>query len=118
MRISRRLIIASLTMVLAFVLVLPSVSADTGDPFLKNPIKCEDAKCLAVQIIRIFLASISIVALAMFMYGGFVFLTSGGNPEAVKKGKETLLWSSIGLAIIIASWAIVTYVLRVTTGAI
>ncbi|MDO8622326.1 MAG: hypothetical protein Q7R80_03795, partial [bacterium] len=51
------------------------------------------------------------VALLMFIYGGFVWLTSGGNPEKITTGKNTMVWAVLGIAIIFASYAIVTFVI-------
>jgi hypothetical protein len=39
-------------------------------------------------------------ALIVFIYGGFKMLTSAGNDEAVKKGKDALVAAVIGLIIV------------------
>lgn len=106
-----------LGLTLLVLLIVPlNVSAD-AEPFLRNPISCDDFTCLLVQIIRIFLGFVAITATVMFIYGGFVFLTSRGNADAVKKGKDTLFWSSVGIVIVIGSWIAVEFVLRTITGA-
>jgi len=57
-------------------------------------------------------------ALLMFVYGGFLWLTSGGNKERVDKGKKTLIWAIIGIVVIFAAYVIVdNVILAVTTGA-
>lgn len=89
-----------------------TVLADAPEPFLQNPIRCPDVACLITQFLRVALGLIAVVSTAMFIYGGFRFLTSGGNSEAVQKGKDTLLWSSIGIVVVLASWVLVQYVLR------
>ena len=43
------------------------------------------------------------VAPIMFIVGGFVFLTSSGDPTKVAKGKNIMLYTAIGLAIVIAA---------------
>lgn len=53
------------------------------------------------------------VALFMFAYGGFVWLTSRGNPEQVQKGKNVFIWATIGLVIIFSSYMILTNVFKV-----
>jgi len=40
------------------------------------------------------------IALALFVYGGFVWLTSGGNPERITKGKSIIVQTVVALAII------------------
>ena len=45
------------------------------------------------------------VALAI-IYSGFLFVFAMGNPEKLKKAKDALLYSLIGAAILLGSWAI------------
>ncbi|MEY4744115.1 MAG: Type secretion system pilin [Candidatus Parcubacteria bacterium] len=44
-------------------------------------------------------------ALLMFVYGGFMWVTSGGNMDKVKKGKQIFTWATIGLIVIFGSYA-------------
>ena len=99
------------------VVILPFVARADGSPYLPSPIKCEDAFCLFLQIIRFFLAGVAIVSTVMFVWGGFVFLTSAGNPELVKKGKDILLWSTVGIVVILGSWVLIQYLLKGLVGA-
>ena len=57
------------------------------------------------------------VALLMFVYGGFAWLTSAGNPEKIKKGRDILLWSALGLLVMFGSYIIVRYILTAITKA-
>lgn len=56
-------------------------------------------------------------AVVLIMYGGFLFVTSGGNPGSVEKAKKTISGALIGLVISILAYAIATAVLKVVTGA-
>jgi len=86
------------------------VTADSTPPYIQNPISgCNDAICLFERFIRFFLGGVAVVSTVMFIWGGYLFLTSGGNVEQVKKGKDTLLWSSLGIVVILASWVILKY---------
>lgn len=53
------------------------------------------------------------LAVGFVMYGGFLMVTSAGNPGAVEKAKKTISGSIIGLVIAILAYAIVTTVLGV-----
>jgi len=54
----------------------------------------------------------------MFIWGGFQLLFSGGNPEKIQKGKDTLVWATLGLVIIFGSWAITSWIIKgITTAA-
>lgn len=54
---------------------------------------------------------IGIVAVIMIILGGFVMMTSSGDPGKVKKGKDTILYGVIGLVIALLAFAIVNFAL-------
>jgi hypothetical protein len=68
-----------------------------------------DMLSLAVGVSNWILGSVGAIALLFFIYGGFVFILSGGNEEKVKEGKTILLNSIIGLVIVFASYLIVQF---------
>jgi len=67
---------------------------------------------LIANIIKTILGVVGAVALFMFVWGGFGWLTSGGNPDKVKQGRDTLVWATIGLLVIFASYTLVDVVFR------
>ena len=56
------------------------------------------------------------VAVGFVAYGGFLMVTSAGNPGAVEKAKKTISGALIGLVIAILAYAIVMTVMKVVTG--
>ena len=57
-------------------------------------------------------------ALLMFVYGGFLWMTSGGSKDRIDKGKKTLTWAIIGIVVIFAAYVLVdNIILAITTGA-
>lgn len=67
------------------------------------------------RLIGGFTAIIGAVALLFFVFGGFMMLTSAGNEEKIKKGKETLMWAAIGMTVILGSYFILSYIISVLT---
>ena len=63
-------------------------------------------------IISIFLSFLGIIFLILIIYGGFIWMTSGGNEAKVLKAKKILTQAVIGLIIILASYAITNFVLH------
>lgn len=61
------------------------------------------------SIINIFLGFLGIITLVMMVYGGYLIMTSGGEEDKVRRGRDTLINAVIGLAIILASFAIVNF---------
>lgn len=71
-----------------------------------------DPRIVAARIIRVALGFLGILALAIVLYGGFVWMTSAGNPEKIDKAKKILTNGLIGLIIIIFAFGITQFVLN------
>jgi len=63
------------------------------------------------NIINIVLGFLGIVLLVYLIWGGFLWMTSGGSEEGATKAKEMIKNAIIGLIIIVASYALSTFVL-------
>lgn len=79
---------------------------------LESPISETDPVNLIGRGIKIFLGIIGAIALIMFIYGGLVWMTSGGSSTAIKKGRDTLVWASIGILVIFSSYAILSFIFK------
>lgn len=96
-------------------LVLPVLAVQTVN--LVNPLGTEDIPSLLGRVIKGFLGITGTIALVMFVYGGILWLTSGGVPDKIKKGKDVFLWSVVGLIIIFSSYLLVDFVIKgITAG--
>ncbi|MFZ2979174.1 MAG: LamG-like jellyroll fold domain-containing protein, partial [Candidatus Magasanikiibacteriota bacterium] len=71
-----------------------------------------DIRVIVVKIIRALLGLLGIIALVIVLYGGYVYMTSGGNEEEIGKAKKILINGVIGLIIIFSAFAIVQFVLN------
>lgn len=71
---------------------------------------------IVARIIKFILGIVGVLALIMFIYGGIVWMTSAGNIEQVKKGKNTLVWAALGLAIVFFAYSLVYYILEKIIG--
>lgn len=78
---------------------------------INSPIGEVTGPGLIGRIIKTILGVVGALALAMFIYGGFTWLTSAGSPDKIKKGKDILIWAVIGLVVIFASYTAVDFVL-------
>ncbi len=54
---------------------------------------------------------LGLLFLAMVLYGGYNWMTAMGNEEKIDQGKSALIWATIGLVVIIAGYAITTFVI-------
>jgi hypothetical protein len=78
---------------------------------IQNPLAVDTPQALIGIIINYVLGVVGSIALLMFVYGGLTWMTSSGNQESVKKGREIIIWSAIGLAIIFTSYGLVRVLL-------
>lgn len=61
-------------------------------------------------IIKVILSLLGIIFLILMIFTGYRWMTASGNEEAVTKAKHTLKTSIIGLIIILAAFAITTFI--------
>lgn len=96
------LVIASLDLLISPCSYAASTNVSSIEDFLRNVIKA--------------IASLAgLIATGFFVVGGFGYITSSGNPEHLEKAKRTLLYSGIGLAIVIAAFVISNIVVTLAT---
>jgi hypothetical protein len=85
-------------------------------PPLRNPLGTTDVRVVLGRVVNAFLGISGSVALLMFVFGGFTWITSGGSPERIQKGKNAMIWAVIGIAFIFASYAVLNFVFRAISG--
>ena len=80
---------------------------------LDNPLgDIESPQVLVGQIINSLFGIIGSLALVMFIYGGFLWMTSAGSSEQVKKGKDIFIWAVVGLIVIFSAYSLVRFVIQ------
>ena len=83
-----------------------------GSVCLDNPLGADvTPQTFIGGVIRAILGIVGSLALALFIYGGFLWMTAAGNAEQVAKGKNTLIWATLGLIVIFSSYALVRFVI-------
>lgn len=63
------------------------------------------------NIINIFSVIVGAVAVIMIIFGGFKYITSGGDSNNIGSAKNTILYAIVGLVIVALAQAIVQFVL-------
>jgi hypothetical protein len=72
---------------------------------------------VAKKAVNIFSIIVGIVAVIFIIYGGFRYITSGGDSGSVGNAKNTLIYALVGLVIVALAQLIVHYVLSTATSA-
>ncbi len=68
-------------------------------------------------IIRAALGFLGVVAVCIILFGGFKWMTAGGNEEKVDEARKLIIAGIIGLAIILSAYAIASFVIDQLVGA-
>lgn len=88
----------------------------TKDVCLENPLGTVTNPAEVIRnVIKAILGLTGVIALVAFVAGGVIWMTSGGNAEKVKKGKDIMVWAVLGLFIIFSSYSILKYVFKAIT---
>lgn len=107
----KKLITLQSLIITSLIVALPVFAQATGtgdvsriENFIKN-------------IIQIFVTLAGVTATAFFVFGGFRYVTSSGNPEALDGAKKTIIYSGVGLAITLAAFVLSNIVTQIATSA-
>ncbi|MDO8743122.1 MAG: pilin [Candidatus Azambacteria bacterium] len=77
---------------------------------VRNPCQFCHFFVMFKAILDFALKLVIMIAVLMFVYGGFLYLTGGSNPGQMQTAKEVLRSTVIGLIIIFAAWVIINTV--------
>ena len=70
----------------------------------------QDLKLTIANIVRIVLGFLGILTVVFILYAGFLWMTSGGNEDKIDSAKKLISAAVVGLVIILASYAIASFV--------
>lgn len=87
---------------------------------LGGSLSSTDPRVIIGRIIQWALGFLGVIAISLIMYAGFLWMTSNGEEEKISQAKKILKNAAIGLAIILSSWGITTFILSrllIATGA-
>ena len=117
----------SLKKVAAFVLTLAIIAMpvavfaqtpDFGTSYLSNSdLPDTDAREVVINLINTLLGVLGIVFLLLVLYGGFLWMTAGGNDDRASQGRKIIGNGIVGLIIIFLAFAITTFVFTVLSDA-
>jgi hypothetical protein len=80
---------------------------------LDNPLGTTSVPEIVGRTIKAFLGIIGTISLIIFIYAGFILLTSKGSPDKIKTGQSAIVWASLGILLVFAAYAILKFVFNV-----
>ena len=108
------------TLVMVFVMLLiaalpliTSAQIDVGLNQIQNSVgfQTRDLREVVGSIIKTVLGFLGVVAIIIVLIGGFKYMTAGGSEEKVGEARKWLISGVIGLAIVLAAYAITSFVI-------
>ena len=100
-------------------LALPTL-AGTLDPWANQEANFQattglgerDPRDIIAAIINVLLGFLGIIAVVLILFGGFKWMTAAGNEDKVAEAKKLMAAGVIGLIIILAAFALATFILN------
>lgn len=103
------------------VLLLPAVLLTTllsaSPAFAADPGGISQVQSFIQSVIQVMITLAGLVSVVFFIWGGFGYITSSGNPESLDKSKKTLFYSGIGLTIVLGAFVLTNIVTQLATTA-
>jgi hypothetical protein len=78
---------------------------------LVNPLSTGNVNAIIARVIQLFTGIAGSIALLMFVYGGFLWVTAGARADHAKKAQEIFKNAVLGLVVIFGAYAMVSTLL-------
>ena len=69
------------------------------------------------SVIQVMVTLSGFIAAGFIVWGGVGYITSSGNPESLEKSKKTILYSAIGLTLVLGAFVLSNMVSQLATTA-
>lgn len=83
-----------------------------ADCNLPADLPTKDVPTTAQTIINVLVSAVGIVAVAVIVIGGILYVTSTGDAAKAKRAQNTILYGVVGLIVAVLAYAIVNFVLK------
>jgi len=103
----KKIIVLSSTLLSCLILATPVLAASADVSKIQTFIQ---------SVIQVLVTLAGLVSAGFFVWGGIGYITSSGNPESLDRSKKTILYSAIGLAIVLGAFVLSNVVTQVATG--
>lgn len=106
--------IAAFLLTPVFAFQASAQNIDFGMDEVDNEIELanRDPRAIVGDIINVALGFLGVIALVIILMGGFKWMTAAGNEDKTSEAKKLLGAGVIGLIIVLAAWAISSFVIN------
>ena len=78
----------------------------TASPVYAQATGVSQIQSFIQSVIQVLVTLAGLVSVGFFVWGGFGYITSSGNPESLDRSKKTILYSAVGLAIVLGAFVL------------
>ncbi len=89
-----------------------AIEIDTGNTKLANA-RSSDLKSDITTIINYGLGFAGLIAVIFLLYGGIMYIISGGEQDRIDTAKNTIIYAIVGLIVIMLAFVVVSAVGRI-----
>lgn len=107
--------------------VFPDIAHATSDEFTiersqqifeeNTRLGGDDIRIIIARVIQVFLGLLGIIAVSIFVYAGYLWMTSAGQEDKITQAKKMMVNAVIGIAIIFSAFAIVSFIINALANA-
>lgn len=83
---------------------------DWSNPSGDQPATLKDLEAVFIRIVQAAVELALVVFFIMLLYGGFKYLTSGGEPKNIEAAQKTLTNAILGIVLLIGIWLILRFI--------
>ncbi|PIP86173.1 hypothetical protein COT86_04195 [Candidatus Collierbacteria bacterium CG10_big_fil_rev_8_21_14_0_10_43_36] len=105
---NKKLIVLSAFAVTALMFASPVLAASADVTKIETFIK---------SIIQVLVTLAGLISVGFFVWGGVGYITSSGSPETLDRSKKTIIYSAIGLAVVLGAFVLTNIISDLATGA-
>lgn len=102
---------------LVFLQSLALTSLAIASPVFAQSAEVGQIQSFIQSVIQVMVTLSGFIAAGFIVWGGVGYITSSGNPEALDKSKKTILYSAIGLTLVLGAFVISNIVSQLATTA-
>lgn len=77
-----------------------------------NPFKFIDLPSLIGRFLKILPMYMGMIAMVMYIWAGVLWMTASGNSERTTKAKVIVVWTSLGVVAMLASYMLISFVFK------
>ncbi len=104
----KKIIVVNALIITSLILAVPVYAASADVTKIETFIK---------SAIQVLVTLAGLISAGFFVWGGVGYMTSSGNPEMLDRSKKTILYSAIGLAVVLGAFVLTNIVSDLATGA-